>query len=477
MGDLYTKLKEYAESDYYPYHMPGHKRRLGGEALAPFLPCDITEIEGFDNLHDASAILRDIQKKAARICGAEESHYLVNGSTSGILSALSAALPKGGTLLMARGCHRSAYHAVYLRELQPVYLWTEVHPQFECQMPVTADEVEQALNRYQEIQAVLIVSPTYEGLTADVAAIAAVVHRHGIPLIVDEAHGAHLGFHPCWAQNSIRQGADLVIQSLHKTLPAPTQTAILHVSGDLINRDRLRRFLAIYQSSSPSYPFMAAMEEALDLAEKQGQTLFEVFRKNWEKMLNRLKTCSCLTFLQEKNSDAGKLVIMDSSGQMNGQELYERFLHRYHLQMEMAAGKYVLAMFTVGDSEEGYERLTQAILEIDRECERKSREQRTGEHKEFAISVPQPEAAVSLCDAWDGQWEWQMLSDAEGRTSAEFIHLYPPGIPLIAPGEIFDRKMCDCLLEYEAMGLRVSGVNKADGGYRVKALRQAKDIV
>ena len=163
---------------------------------------------------------------------------------------------------------------------------------------------------------------------------------------------------------------------------------------------------------------------------------------------------------------------MDSSGQMNGQELYECFLHRYHLQMEMAAGKYVLAMFTVGDSEEGYERLTQAILEIDRECERKGGERRAGEHKAFAISVPKPETAVSLCDAWDGRWEWQMLSGAGGRTSAEFIHLYPPGIPLVAPGEIFDSKMCDCLLEYEAMGLRVSGVDKTDGGYRVKTLRQ-----
>lgn len=293
MGALYQKLEEYSHSDYYPYHMPGHKRQM---QLFPGEAQDITEIEGFDNLHDAEGILRALQEKAAKICGASESFYLVNGSTAGILSAVSAAVPQGGKLLMVRNCHKAAYHAAYLRNLEVKYLWTGVQPDFGCALAPTVEQIEKALKEDAEIQAVLIVSPTYEGLTADVAAIAKVVHEKGLPLIVDEAHGAHLGFHSFWAENSCRQGADLVIQSLHKTLPSPTQTAILHVSGNRIDRQRLKRFLRIYQSSSPSYLFMAAMEEALDRVSADREKLFGAFRENWLTMSEKLQNCRCLHF-------------------------------------------------------------------------------------------------------------------------------------------------------------------------------------
>lgn len=477
MGELYSRLKEYTAGDYYPYHMPGHKRHLGGEALMPMLNSDITEIEEFDNLHDASGILRQIQMRAAQICGAEESFYLINGSTAGILSALSAAVPEGGKLLMVRGCHKAAYHTVYLRRIEPVYLWTGVHPEFGCQLPATAEEVRQALLREPGVQAVLIVSPTYEGLTAEVAEIAAVVHTFGIPLIVDEAHGAHLGFHPYWHQNSIRQGADLVVQSLHKTLPAPTQTALLHVSGGLIDRERLRRFLRIYQSSSPSYPMMAAMEEALELADKEGQRLFSLFREHWEKLLHRLAGCTCLRILQEQNSDAGKLAIMDSSGLYSGQALYEQLLERYHLQAEMAAGRYVLAMFTIGDTEEGYERLAQALLEIDMECAEKLTHQgvRSGRLPGLTEAVEvRPDRVLGLTAAWDGSWEKVGLAQACGRISAEFVSLYPPGIPLIVPGESFGKEMCEYLQGAETAGLRLCGVDRGEGACRVRVLRETK---
>lgn len=471
MGELYSRLKEYAAGDYYPYHMPGHKRHLGGEALMPLLNRDITEIEGFDNLHDASGILQQIQMRAAQICGAEESFYLINGSTAGILSALSAAVPEGGKLLMVRGCHKAAYHAVYLRRVDPVYLWTGVHPVFGCQLPATAEEVRQALIREHGVQAVLIVSPTYEGLTAEVAEIAEVVHTFGIPLIVDEAHGAHLGFHPYWPQSSIRQGADVVVQSLHKTLPAPTQTALLHVSGRLVDRERLRRFLCIYQSSSPSYPLMAAMEEALELTDQEGGRLFSIFQERWEGLLHCLEGCTCLRILREKNSDAGKLAVMDSSGLYSGQALYECLLERYHLQPEMAAGSYVLAMFTVGDTEEGYERLAQALLEIDRECAEKQAHQKLSCRITKATEV-RPDRVLCLAEAWDGSRETVGLAQACGRISAEFVFLYPPGIPLIVPGESFGEELCEHLQQAENAGLRLCGVDRREGECLVRVLKQ-----
>lgn len=469
MGELYQKLEAYSHADYYPYHMPGHKRRLLGNATAPVAGLDITEIDGFDNLHEAEGILNRLQKKAAAAYGAEESFYLVNGSTAGILSAISAALPKQGKLLMVRGCHRSVYHAVYLRELEVNYLWTGQDQEFGCMLPATAKQVEAALAADAEIQAVLIVSPTYEGLTADVVAIAKAAHKRGVPLIVDEAHGAHLGFHPAWPENSCRQGADLVIQSLHKTLPSLTQTAILHVNGQLIDRLRLKRFLKIYQSSSPSYLLMAAMEEAIDMAVSRSEELFGQFLQNWTAMLQELATCQCLTFLQDGHMDIGKLVIADRTGQLSGAQLYEILLQRYHLQMEMAAGQYVLAMFTIGDTVEGYERLTKALLEIDRECRQK--QGRAVGRLQKTVEI-RPCRRVSLKEAWDSDTEEMLLAQVPGHIAGEFVNLYPPGIPLLVPGEEFTKEIGLCLQTYVEEGLTVQGIKKQNGQLYVKVIRQ-----
>ena len=460
MGSLQKRLEEYAKSDYYPYHMPGHKRRLFGEALAPVAAWDITEIEGFDNLHDAKGILHRLQLRAAEIYGAEESFFLVNGSTSGILSAVSAALPKRGKLLMVRGSHKSVYHAAYLRNLEITYLLPGIHPEFGCMLAATAAQVEQALAEDADIGAVLIVSPTYEGLTAETAEIAKTVHRRGIPLIVDEAHGAHLGFHEGWQPNASRLGADLVIQSLHKTLPSLTQTAILHVNGGLIDRQKLKRFLGIYQSSSPSYIFMAGMEEAIEIAAVGAEKLFGDFAKNWHEMLEMLDDCKALRFLQEKNMDKGKLVIMDGIGSLSGKQLYDKLLNQYHLQLEMAAGRYALAMFTIGDTTEGYERLTKALLVIDSELERRSLSLASGEPHCWQGQWICPEQRYPLYEAWDKETERIPLEKAAGRVAGGFIVPYPPDIPVVVPGEIITEEICRYLQECVRDGLTVQGMEE-----------------
>ncbi len=229
MSRLFERLEANASSDMYPLHMPGHKRRPCGKLSAGLYGSDITEIDGFDNLHQPEGIFLELQKEAARLYGSEKSYYLVNGSTGGILSAISAALPLEGHILMARNCHKSAYHAVYLRKLTVSYLMPTMLPGYDICEGVTPDQVSSALDRESDIQAVLIVSPTYEGRLANVREIARIVHERGIPLIVDEAHGAHLGLAKGLHENSCQAGADLVIHSVHKTLPALTQSALLHV--------------------------------------------------------------------------------------------------------------------------------------------------------------------------------------------------------------------------------------------------------
>lgn len=471
---LYDKLKEYAESDYYPYHMPGHKRRLCGALPQQLFKLDITEIDGFDNLHQPEEILRDLQEKAARLYGAEESFYLVNGSTCGILAAVSAALPVGGHILMARNCHKSAYHAAYLKNLTVSYLYPAIMKEYDINDAITPEQVEVALSSEPNIDAVLLVSPTYEGRIADVERIAQIVHERGIPLIVDEAHGAHLGWNEGLSANSCQAGADLVIHSVHKTLPAMTQTALLHVNGNLIQRDRLRRFLHIYQTSSPSYVLMASIDNALHLMEQQGQELLDLFCIRYRRMMERLSACKCLEFvaLERGKQDIGKLVISTKRFGLSGQQLYDILLEEYHLQTEMAAESYCLAMFTVGDAEEAYERMTAALLDIDVRM-------LSGELKPDAASKIQysflPEkvsGAIALSDAWDMPTELVDLQEAIGRYVGEFINLYPPGIPLLVPGEILTDKMYRQIILYLEQQLKVQGVQENCNVRRIRVLKR-----
>lgn len=474
MGDLYSKLKAYSESDYYPYHMPGHKRCLYGDAMADAEKMDITEIDGFDNLHCATGIIKKLQEKAAAFYGAKESYYLVNGSTAGILSAISATVPEGASILIARGSHKAVYHSVYLRKLSAQYLFEDMDEEFHCALPVTVTQVEQALIQNPDVSAVLIVSPTYEGLVADVAAIQEVVHRRGIPLIVDSAHGAHLGFHLAWPENSAALGADLVIESLHKTLPAPTQTAILHVSGNLVNTKKLKRFLQIYQTSSPSYLFMAAMEEALDMVFQKKDMLFESFLKNWTEMLAVLGECKNIRILQRSGSDIGKLVVRDASGCLSGKQIYEELLERYHLQLEMATQEYALAMFTVADGEEAYRRMTEALLEIDNFCEReKERKAKEIKHS-YCFQRIYPKVVQTLVQSWDSEIQDIPLSLAKGCVSGDFINLYPPGIPIVVPGEELTEEICTYLQQLTDSGLTVHGIQKKDNDIVVKVVHENK---
>ena len=480
MEHLLNKLWDNGESDFYPYHMPGHKRHVSGQLPEVLVKLDITEIDGFDNLHQPEGILDRLQKKAAQLYGAEESFYLVNGSTAGILSAVSCALPGGGHILMSRNCHKSAYHAAYLRNLTISYIYPQVCEEYDIFDAVTAGQVQDALNREPDVGAVLIVSPTYEGRIADIRAIAHVVHDRGIPLIVDEAHGAHLGLAEGFAPNSCQAGADLVIHSVHKTLPALTQTALLHVNGSLVDRDYLKRFLHIYQTSSPSYILMASIDNALSYVEREGRRVFGRFRERFALMQERLSACRCLRFLaaDPERQDIGKLVISvkgtlskktcSNGVPLDGKKLYDILREEYHLQPEMAAGSYVLAMFTVGDSEEGYSRMEHALLEIDGRLRRTD-----GEDVSISLYKPQETdvRALPMGAAWEMASESVELSASVGRYAGEFVNLYPPGVPVLAPGEPITEDIFKSLENCVEQGLTVQGIEVQGGRIWIKVLR------
>ena len=454
------KLKALAQSDVYPFHMPGHKRQLSG-----FFPyeLDITEIEGFDNLHHAKGLLFEAQQYAAQMYQSRKAYYLVNGSTCGILAAISAATTKGGRVLVARNCHKAVYNAIYLRGLKAEYVYP-VATHYEIQGQIQAADVERKLVEKPDIQAIVITSPTYDGLVSDIRAIADLAHTHGIPLIVDEAHGAHFGLDEAFPDNATVLGADAVIMSVHKTLPAPTQTALLHLCSDRINVTKMEKFLGIYETSSPSYVLMAGIEESLRLADeakgvqmKEYVRRLQIFREKMRRLtILRVPDRADFTGEEAYAYDIGKLLLV-TNGAIPGKVLQEKLLKQYGLQMEMSSGNYVLAMTSFMDTEEGLERLADALLEIDATLTVTDQREMFSPEKIYR----QPKKAMEIDEVQDGESTSVAFSEAEGRICADYIYLYPPGIPVIVPGEVLDQQTLTVIETCQKMELDVEGLPQA----------------
>lgn len=478
---LLKQLETYNQTDFYPFHMPGHKRNADIDYIPAAI--DITEIEGFDNLHHAEGILKEAQERAAKLYGAEESYFLVNGSTSGILAAIGAAVPYGETIIMARNCHKAAYHGAFLRNLQVKYVYPEVIEPYGIYGGINPKQIKEYLENYPYARAVFITSPTYEGMVSNIEEIADIVHSSGKILIVDEAHGAHLGLHKNFPDGAIVGHADLVIQSLHKTLPSMTQTAILHVQGSRVDRLRLRKYLQIYQTSSPSYVFMAGMDSCIRLMESQGLELFEEYRLRLDWFYEEVKHLRYLKVLLPQNvrglwnvqaMDPSKICIfitgedcVTTTKKQNGTWLYHKLLEDYHLQMEMAAGKYVLAMTSVMDTEEGFKRLAKALIEIDEELASFVETSDCAElHKDKICKFEAvwqmlkkhvAEVVLTAAQVEDAESEVIELNNCIGKISKEYRYVYPPGVPVLVPGERITKEVLKLLKYYQEADLNVLG--------------------
>lgn len=467
---LYRALSDYAASDFYPCHMPGHKRNPAGGEMAGYHKIDVTEINGFDNLYQAVGILKEAQLRANRLYGADETLFLVNGSTGGVLAAIMAAVEPLDEILIARNCHKSVYHAAILHGLIVRYYYPGMVSEYDICDGVSAGEMEVLLDTYPDVKAVVITSPTYEGVLSDISRIAAVVHERGKILIVDEAHGSHFGLSPYLPQGAIAGGADLVIHGLHKTLPAMTQTALLHVNSDRVNREKLRRYLCMLQSSSPSYVLMASMDSCMKFLEEQGQERFAAMRGHYENFCEKTAALTHIrigkmTSLLAKNYelkdwDPGKVLISVKGTDMTGKELGSILRGTYHLEMEMQGETYVLAIMTLMDEAAGWQRLADALCEIDGRIEESACDESAAVGETVAFREQPLKGGMALARAFHSEWEKIPLEMAMGRIAADFINLYPPGIPLVAPGEIMDEAVVKRIEEYLKTGLNIQGVSE-----------------
>ena len=459
MQRLIDRLKDLKQSDEYPLHMPGHKRNMAGFDLEDAYDVDITEIEGYDNLYAAEGILKEVRERAREVFHADQTWLLVNGSTAGILTAISAVTHFKDTVIVARNCHKSVYHAMELRQLTPVYVYPQWIDSCNFAGEVTAEEIQRAIREHPQARAVILTSPTYEGIVSDIRKIAEIAHENQMILLVDEAHGAHFSFHPEFPQSAIRLGADLVIQSIHKTLPAFTQTALLHLSGNLVSQERIDHYLSVYQTSSPSYLLMSGIDTCIGLIQEKGSALWNPFLKELkefaevEKKLQRIQIISPYTKEMPVQMDPCKLVISVKNTSITGKELQKKLLKSDHIQVEMAAPDYVLGILTMCDTKEGFERLKKALLRIDREICTKASE------------IESPSYISNKTEVIFSPWEMENqsveeieLSSAEDKIAGCYINLYPPGIPILVPGERITKRVLEIIQTITDQKLPIQGI-------------------
>jgi len=460
---LYDKLVSYQENDYYPMHMPGHKRNTEMMQMVNPYSIDITEIEGFDNLHKAEGILKQLSQRLSSLYQSEKSYPLVNGSTVGILAGICAATHRGDKVLIARNCHKSVYHALVLNGLNPVYYYPPMLKEIPVYGGISEHEIEKLLIEQKEISLVVITSPTYEGMVSDVEAIARVVHRHHALLLVDEAHGAHLGFHKGFPKSSVQCGADIVIQSLHKTLPAFTQSAVLHSNRSFLN-NKIEQYLTMYESSSPSYVLMAGMDRCVSVLEDHGADLFDAYHKRLDSFYQSMKQLRYLKVIKNEmigingiyDLDSSKITINVSDGRVTGHELCTLLKENFHIIMEMETPDYVLGMTSICDTEEGFGRLRDALLQIDNDLSGKDDTDRR------TLKIMKPIQIMLPWQAFEHESEQIRLSDSCGRISGGFIGMYPPGAPILVPGERIDEEMIRYLDRIRREGITITGLKEED---------------
>ncbi|MGI6691529.1 MAG: aminotransferase class I/II-fold pyridoxal phosphate-dependent enzyme [Christensenellales bacterium] len=452
MPSLYDQLNN-ALPGMLPMHMPGHKRNT---LLAPYLKglsahLDITEIDGFDNLHAPRDMLRQSMALAARLFGAARTYYLVNGSTVGILAGIRALTKHGDTVVMARNCHISAFHAVSLCGLRPVFITPPVDPATGACASVCADDVGAALDRHSGTPLVVLTSPTYEGVLSDMPAICRAAHARGARVLADEAHGAHLDFSPFFTGGAVRAGADAMVQSLHKTLPSLTQTAVLHIRDETL-ATAVEEQLYVFQTTSPSYLLLASIDSCVQLLAEEGGALFarwhEALASFQEKVsgLQHLRLVKGVAPPAVYARDPSKLYISCRGTDHTGPQLAARLRQHHGIEIEMAQPDGLLAMTGLGDTQESLARFANALIEAD-SAVRHSRTSRQ------APLPPPPPAPLPPHEAEQAPWHVVPLRQAAGRTAAEYVTVYPPGVPLLIPGEEITRSAADFLLQAAQAGI------------------------
>lgn len=470
---LFEAIRHYCFLDKAPFHTPGHKqgrgipaelRELLGEMV---FRADLTELPEVDNLHDPDGVILEAQELAAQAYGADRSWFLVNGSTCGVETLVLAVCDPGDRILLPRNCHKSAIAGVILSGATPVFMDPDYDQELGIAHGVTPETVERTLQAHPEAKGVLIVNPTYYGVCGDVVRIAEVVHAHGLPLLVDEAHGPHLAFHPELPISALEAGADLVVQSTHKVIAGMTQASLLHLQGSRIAANRVRNILQLLQSTSPSYVLMMSLDVARRQMALEGEKLLQTtleLARTARQRLNGIPGISCFGLERLGQTpgfhalDETRLTVRVSELGMFGFDAHDQINSRFHVQPEMSTLHNVVFIVSIGNTEWDLDRLVRSFEVLAEE--QGAANEGMGEKMQRLARIqrpPLPPQALTPRQAFFAPIQRVPFQSAVGAICAEIISPYPPGIPILIPGEVVTQEAIDYLLLVHEAGGFING--------------------
>ncbi len=470
----------------YSFHMPGHKFIAGthtpitefmGEAA---FEADLNEISpGVDYLHAAKGALLEAQRLAADAVGADRTFFLINGSTVGNQASMLATVHDGQTVIVPRASHRSVYGGLILSGANPVYVPPVYHPQVEFPLGVPLDHVRDLLQAHPDAKAIQITSPNYYGYLSDVGGLATLAHSRNIPLLVDEAHGAHLPFHPDLPPSGVEVGADLVVQSSHKTLGALTQAALLHLKGTRVPSAKLEQILSLMQSSSPSVLLTASLDAARQQMAMHGHELLSKTIQLAANAREAIRAISGLWCYGDEligaygifAHDPTKLVIRVVDTGMNGPTFARYLAQEHNVYGEFVDPKHIICSITIADDEARVDYLLNAL----RTVAAKGTSDARPETPHLTTPPNLPQMVINPRQANFAASKRVPLSQAVGEVCAEQIMPYPPGIPLLLPGERIDSDMVDYLRYIKSHGVTIVGPEDTSLEY-VRVISSSKSI-
>ncbi|NMA67050.1 MAG: aminotransferase class I/II-fold pyridoxal phosphate-dependent enzyme [Clostridiaceae bacterium] len=455
---LFRMLETYKKHNPLPFHMPGH---IHGRGLIEDLKIagswDITEIPGSDCLHNPSGVIKEAQLLAAKCFGAEYSIFLVNGSTSGIHIMINSVVKQGGKLIIGRDCHRSVLNALALLNAEPVFVLPQIDKENNIPLGVTSYDIEQALKDHPDAQGILITRPNYYGIATSIKDIVQVAEKYNVPLLVDEAHGAHFNFHGALPESSVTLGAELCVQSLHKTLPALTQTALLHGKNNMVDKKKVEMFSAMLQTTSPSYLLMASIDIARDFMEREG---YDCYQRLWQNIndfntkLNNIGIKRVTVLHREFETDFSRITLSFKNTSLSGYQAEEILRKDYGIVVEMAELFNLVLIATPFHTKEDFKKLLNALERI----YEKYGTQDTSKNLPLYNSLP--ERTLPLHQAIYHKTKEVPINKAAGEVSSASVVPYPPGVPLLNPGEKITFEIIEYIMELLASGCIVHGINE-----------------
>lgn len=477
MKKLTQSLKNYEKEVDYRFHMPGHKGILSWEPIKKALKYDVTEVDGTDNLMHPSDGIKSFMEEMKGFYATEKTYISVNGSTGGLMTAIGTVCKRNDEILIQRDVHKSIYNAIEIMGLKPIYIKSKIDLEWGIPLGIDLNELERILKIPNKIKAVVVTHPNYYGIGQEIENLVKIAHKFGKIVIVDEAHGAHLPFlKENNVMSSLKANADIVVESMHKTLPALTQTALIHLNTKKISPEKLEKKLFTFQTTSPSYLLMSSMEFAFHWMKENGNAKLQELKTILEEYISKIEKINGCEVFKIENTDyktesttqkQEKPIIQDftklvvSMDGYTGFELENILRKKERIQVEMADLRAVTLIITAVDTKEGLELFYRGLKNIANKSTDKDKNILKKEKYSSILSKIENielEQATSIECAFEADNIYVGLKKSEGFIGADFIIPYPPGIPLLVPGEVISKEIIEYIIELKSAGAEILGV-------------------